>query len=151
RARGGGQKVVDRILVDAAEAGIRVRALCMVGYPGETADEARETLAFLQRHVFRIAHFSLTPFLLVRGTPLFRDPAAHGLTLLPDPRPRHERIAFSWKATGGSLLSAAECDRFVEEATRFFGGWFAGDDVVGPTLSHGWMRASIRRREWQSA
>ncbi len=147
--KGVAQKVVERILVDAAEAGIRVRALCMVGYPGETADDARETLAFLQRHIFRIAHFSLTPFLLVRGTPLFRDPAAHGLTLLPDPRPRHERIAFTWKASGDALLPRAECDRLVDEATRFFGGWVA-DDVVGPTLSHAWMRASIRGRGWES-
>ena len=124
-----------------------MRALCMVGYPGETADEVRETLAFLCRHIFRISHISLTPFMLIRGTPIYRDPAAHGVTLVPDPVPRHQRIRFTAAATGPTLLSPAETQGFLQEATQVFEGFLA-DAVAGPTLSHAWMRASIRRHGW---
>jgi anaerobic magnesium-protoporphyrin IX monomethyl ester cyclase len=147
--KGVAQRVVERILVDAAEAGIRVRALCMVGYPGETADEVRETFAFLCRHLFRISHISLTPFMLMRGTPIYRDPAAHGVTLIPDPVPRHHRIRFTAAATGPTLLSPAETHGFLLEATQVFEGFMA-DAVAGPTLSHAWMRASIRRHGWDA-
>jgi hypothetical protein len=148
--KGVAQRVVERILADAADAGIRVRALCMAGYPGETADEIREPFAFLERHVFRVATVSLTPFQLMRMTPLARDPAAHGLTLVPDPVPRAERLRFAVEATGAGVLGPAERRALADEAARTLGGWFAAD-FAGPTLPHAWMRASLARQPWDSA
>ena len=86
----------------------------------------------------------------MRMTPLARDPAAYGLTVLPDARPREERLRFSLEATGPGVLSAAERQAFHDEAVQVIGGWFVAD-TAGPTLSHAWMRASIARQGWDSA
>jgi hypothetical protein len=102
--KGVAQPVVERVLRDAAELGVRVRILCMVGYPSETADDVRDTLAFLQHHMFRMASASLSPFQLMRSAPMSRDPARHGVRLVDDPVPRHERLRFSVRATADDLL-----------------------------------------------
>ncbi|MEZ4317648.1 MAG: radical SAM protein [Myxococcota bacterium] len=72
------QGVVLRVLEATARVGIRVRLLCMVGYPGETEAEARQTVEFLRSHP--TAAFSVTPFMEVRAAPLSqaeapRDPS----------------------------------------------------------------------------
>ena len=76
------QPVIERILGDAYDAGIRVRALCMLGYPGETAAEIRETFAFLARVEPLLASVSMTPFFLMRRAPMAQAPARFGLTLI---------------------------------------------------------------------
>ena len=76
--KGVGQRVVERVLIDADEVGVRVRALCLLGHPGETEAEVRETLAFLEQHMFRIAHAALTPFQLMRSAPLAFTPGRTG-------------------------------------------------------------------------
>ena len=64
--KGVAQPVIERILVDAADAGIRVRALCMLGYPGESVAEIRQTFAFLARVQPLLASVSMTPMALIR-------------------------------------------------------------------------------------
>ena len=46
--KGVSQPVIERIVRDASEVGIRVRALCILGYPGESIEEARATLDWLE-------------------------------------------------------------------------------------------------------
>ena len=148
--KGVSQPVVERVLRDAAELGIRVRILCMVGYPSETAAEVRDTLAFLQRHMFRMTSASLSPFQLMRNTPLYRDPARHGLRLVDDPVPRHERLRFDARAAGDDLLGPDEVGRLIDEGKGLLDGWLRGG-WEGPTLAHAWMRASVERRGWPAA
>jgi hypothetical protein len=148
--KGVAQRVVERILVDAAAAGIRVRALCMVGYPGETEAELRATVDFLRRHVAELAHVALTPFQLMRKSPLGRDPERHGLRVRPDAVPRAERIRFSFEADGDDLLAPAAVRAILDEIT---GDLFAATarGYAGPTLSHAWLRASVARGGWPKA
>lgn len=138
--------VIERVLRDADEAGIRVRALCMVGYPGERRDEVQATFDFLQRHQFRLVSAALTPFQLMRNTPLYRDPARHGLLPVPDPTPRRERLRFQGVALSLSpdTLTQAEAQELVEAGARQLSGWLAGGHE-GPTLAHAWLRASLTR------
>ncbi len=145
--KGVAQPVVERILRDASELGIRVRILCMVGYPSETADDVRETFAFLKRHMFRMTSASLSPFQLMRNTPLYRTPASHGLRLLPDPVPRHERLRFHAQAAADDLLGEGEVHRLIEEGKGLLDGWLRGG-WEGPTLAHAWIRASVERGGW---
>jgi hypothetical protein len=144
--KGIAQGVAERILCDCEEAGIRVRALCILGYPGETLAEARATLDFLEQHMFRVTTVSLTPFQLMRNTPLGRDPARHGITLSPDPLPRHERLRHmvdgAWQG-----VQPEEIQGLMREADAQLGGWI-GAGSRGPTLTHAWMRASVERAGW---
>lgn len=67
------QPIVERVIADCHALGIRLRLLCMVGYPGETEVEASATLAFLEANLGRIAGCSISPFTLVRSAPLAAD------------------------------------------------------------------------------
>ncbi|HEX3766584.1 MAG TPA: radical SAM protein [Kofleriaceae bacterium] len=145
--KGVSQPDIERVLRDAGELGIRVRILCMIGYPSETADEISGTFAFLQRHMFRMASASLSPFQLMRATPLYRDPAGHGLRLVDDPVPRHERLRFSAQAAADDLLPTDEVHRLIEDGKARLNGWLRGG-WEGPSLAHAWIRASVERAGW---
>lgn len=145
--KGVADEIIERVLNDAGDLGLRVRVLCMVGYPGETATEVRSTFNLLKRHVFNIAHASLSPFQLMRGSLLHRDPARYGLTLLPDPLPRHERIRHTARAEAADMLSPARCDELVAEGRALLGGWLVGQ-IEGPTLAHAMIRSSVERFGW---
>jgi hypothetical protein len=138
--KGVAQGVVERILVDCAEAGIRVRALCILGYPGETAAEARATLDFLEQHMFRVTTLSLTPFQLMRNTPLGREPGRHGITLLPDALPRHQRLRHMIDGAW-SGVQPGEVAGLLREASDGVAGWMY-ERTRGPSLTHAWMRAT---------
>lgn len=64
------QVEIERILREGAALGLRLRALCLLGYPGETADEADATVQFLEDHQHELTAFSITPFQAVRSAPL---------------------------------------------------------------------------------
>ena len=144
--KGIAQGVAERILGDCEEAGIRVRALCILGYPGETLAEARATLDFLEQHMFRVTTVSLTAFQLMRNTPLGREPERHGVKVKPDPLPRHERLRDMLDGEWPGV-SPAEVAGLLREANEQLGGWI-GPDSRGPTLQHAWMRASVARGGW---
>lgn len=139
-AKGVGQRVVERVLEDADEVGVRVRALCMIGYPGETEAEARETLAFLEQHLFRIAHAALTPFQLMRSAPLYQQVERLGLSLLPDAAPPRERLRYAARVQGPGLLDEARVQGLLQEGSSRLSGWLRGS-WEGPTLMHALLRA----------
>jgi hypothetical protein len=142
--KGVAQGVVERVLADAAAVGLRVRLLCILGYPGERLDEALATIEFVERHRERIATVGVTPFHLMRNSPLARAPARHGLRLRPDARPRHERLRHELSADQDGL-TPVELARVVRLATTRLAAPVARASS-GPSLAHAWMRASLRRR-----
>lgn len=170
--KGVAQPVIERILVDAADAGIRVRALCMLGYPGESVAEIRQTFAFLARVQPLLASVSMTPFSLMRRAPMGQAPAAFGLTELtgaellgigrpprapadpgpdpgPDPVPRHERLRFALRARWPGALAPAELAALIDECATLLGPELVAKSG-GPSLAHAWLHASALRYGWPS-
>lgn len=159
------QPVIERILGDAYDAGIRVRALCMLGYPGETAAEIRETFAFLARVQPLLASVSMTPFFLMRRAPMGQAPASFGLTLIGqgsraaaaagederamagDPVPRHERLRFALRARWPGALTQGELAALLDECAGLLGPELIRKSG-GPSLAHAWLHASAARRGW---
>lgn len=132
---------VERYLDAAAAAGVRVRLLCLAGYPGETPEEARATLDFVARVADRVAAFSLTPFQLARRAPLA---AGHpDVRLLPDPVPRHDRVGATLPCVvqGGVDAEALVREAYVRVLPRF-------PPVLGPDPFHDWMAASVAAAGW---
>ena len=60
-------------LGNAAGAGISVRVTTIVGYPGETADDVRQTAEFLQRHSESIERVLVNRFQIMSGTRFHRS------------------------------------------------------------------------------
>ena len=61
-----------RFLVDAKNAGLSVRVTMIHGFPGEEADDLRETAAYLRRHATYIDRVSLNRFQIVVGPTFYR-------------------------------------------------------------------------------
>ncbi|MFT4710183.1 MAG: hypothetical protein ACJAZ8_001648 [Planctomycetota bacterium] len=77
------------------DAGISVTFYAMVGFPSETREEARDTLAMLQENAAGtigpngksgpLREVSLQTFHVDEVAEVFRDPTTYGVELLPDP------------------------------------------------------------------
>ena len=113
---------VDRNLREAAQAGVGVRLLCMVGYPGDDDAATQDTI---RRNVGSLSGLSITPFQRRSGSPMVSDAAQVRLDgVVP-----HADDA-------GNLRRA--------EALR---AWAAAevlptlDRPWGPFESHGWVRS----------
>lgn len=145
--KGSAQPVIERILGDAAACGIRVRALCIVGYPGETAAEVRETFQFLLRMEASLANVAMTPFQLMRRAPLGQHAERYGLRLLPDPVPTHERIRATLPATWDGALPAEEIRALVAELAEGLSEAHY-QRSLGPSLTHAWLFASTQQAGW---
>jgi len=144
--KGVAQEEVVRILHDGSSLGLRIRALCIVGFPGETDEEFQETIDFIMAHQERLSFVSLTPFQLARNSPMSSDPERYGLKVLPDPIPRHERLRFlipSRKLDGSSPIEGSQ--RFIQAINRLTPWSYT---VTGPEPTHDWMHASVSRQGW---
>lgn len=144
--KGVAQDQVIRILHDAASIGLRVRALCIVGFPGETDKEFQETVDFVLEHQARLSFFSLTPFQLARNSPMSADPRRYGLEVLPDPLPRQERLRFLIPSSKRDGTPPIEGTRRFNEAVHRFLPWV--EQITGPEPTHDWMYASVSRQGW---
>jgi len=67
-AKGTDLATTSRFLHDATDAGISVRTTMIMGYPGEQADDVRQSAIFLERHRDCIERVSLNRFLIMSGT-----------------------------------------------------------------------------------
>lgn len=144
------QDVVERILRDAERLGLRVRALCLIGYPGETRQELQQTLDFLVTYQQALASAAITPFLLLRRSPLGQDPARFGVTLLPDPLPRAERLRSVLPATWPDQPSPAALQDALQWAVERLGPRFVAMSS-GPSLAHAMIHHSVLARGWPKA
>jgi hypothetical protein len=141
--KGVSDATVERFLEAGRAAGVAVRLLCLVGFPGETPDEARATLDFVARNAARVASFSVTPFQLARRSPMAADPERWGLRLVPDPLPRHERVRWTIPCVvEGAVDGAALVDAAYRDVAPLL------PTVLGPDLHHDWMSRSVRAGGW---
>jgi hypothetical protein len=65
-----------RILNGCKRAGIGVNLQCFLGFPGERITQALDTLQFVRRHTGAGVTVSCGEFVLLKGSPLWRDRAA---------------------------------------------------------------------------
>lgn len=130
--KGVDQEHVLGLLRAAREAGVRVRLLCLLGHPGESLDEARQTLDFLVEHQHLWAGISLTPFELMRSSPVGQRPNHWGIQLTPDPLPRHRRLRYHLPTSHAPDLRALFPRLQALAALR-------APTTAGPDPSHDWL------------
>ena len=129
--------VVERVLRDANAAGVRVRALCMVGFPGETLDQANQTVDFILSHLDVLHSASLSPFMLMRRSPMALAPKTHGLVLQPDTLPAWARLRFTQPASWDTL-SKTELDALTRRVMDQLAPRLTAQ--LCPDAAHGWLR-----------
>jgi hypothetical protein len=72
-------EVVSDVIQRLSTAGIAAEAMCFTDFPTETADEALETLSFLDHHADDLGVFIVGEFGLTHGARVAQDPQRFGL------------------------------------------------------------------------
>jgi len=77
-------ETAEGVIKDSHEAGIEVVLFLMVGFPGETEDDLRQTREFLSRNASYINMIrSINPLYIMAGSEIFYDPKKYNVTLPP--------------------------------------------------------------------
>jgi hypothetical protein len=92
--------VMSRILRDSTAAGIWNHTFFFFGFPGETLEEAQETVNFVYAHQDAIHSASPGAFLLERYSPVACSPKKYGVTVQKDPD-RDLAIYFDYDVASG--------------------------------------------------
>ena len=138
--KGVAQATIHRVLDDASALGIRLRLLCMLGFPGERLEEAAQTVDLLLARRARIAAASISPFQLMRRSPMAAEPDKHGLQLLPDSLPRSARLRFTLPATWPGRFSREELAPLARRIEQELLPSLKRELV--PDAAHGWIAAT---------
>ena len=96
-----------------ADAGIRVKGLFMLGYPGETRDTIQITKDFVRRIPMTI--MNLTKFTPYPGSPVYRD--LYGTNIRDDHWEKMNGMNFVWAPEG---ITVEELDRHYQEIILSF-------------------------------
>ena len=94
-------KAQEEIIGNCYNAGIGVNLQCFVGYPTETEEEARVTLDFLVENKEMISSIAFGIFSLAKDAPMFRSPAALGMTNLEKPAQNDFSTRYSYDVLRG--------------------------------------------------
>ena len=117
----GSQRVLDRMdkgtsmetvrqnLQDSAAAGIWNHVFMFFGFPGETEEDARETIAFFQANQNVIHSISSSTFLLERYARAFENPKAYDISQIVPPSSQQDlAYYFEYEAPSGISSRRAE-------------------------------------------
>jgi anaerobic magnesium-protoporphyrin IX monomethyl ester cyclase len=96
-----------------AEAGIRVKGLFMLGYPGETPETIEMTKAFVRR--IPMTTMNLTKFTPYPGSPVYRE--LYGTTIRDDHWEKMNGMNFVWSPDG---ISVQALDRHYQDVINWF-------------------------------
>src|SRR4051812_29584433 len=96
-----------------AEAGIRVKGLFMLGYPGETGESIEMTKEFVRRIPMTI--MNLTKFTPYPGSPVYRE--LYGTSIRDDHWEKMNGMNFVWSPEG---ISVDELDRHYLDVIKSF-------------------------------
>jgi hypothetical protein len=105
-----------RILRESAEVGIWNHTFFFFGFPGETIEDAQETVNFLYEHKYHINSAALGTFLLERYAPAHRFPETFGIKRIIESPEKDLAIYFDYEVEAGLDEEMAElvADRFLE-------------------------------------
>ena len=107
---------MSRILKESARAGIWNHTFFFFGFPGETLEDAQETVNFLYAHQQYIHSAAMGTFLMERLSPAYRYPQSFGVSRIIFPPDRDLAIYFPYEVEKGLGEAEAELihDRFLD-------------------------------------
>lgn len=115
------KEVIQRSLKLAADAGIWNHCMGFFGFPGETRQEAYESVRFLEENKHLVHSIGFGTFDLSKHTPVAKDPERFGVT--PYINPEWD-LALDYYFTVKEGLSVEEAERVFEEFERnHYPGW----------------------------
>ena len=107
---------VDRILSESAEVGIWNHTFFFFGFPGETLQDAQETVNFLYKHKEHIHSAALGTFLMERYSPAHRAPQTFGVKRIIEKPDKDLAIYFDYEVEAGMDDKMADlvAERFLD-------------------------------------
>ncbi len=97
---------VEAIIRNSYEVGITNVAFIMFGFPGETREEAEETVEFLKRNARYIERHAATQFYLAEGSPIWEQPELWGV----------KKTSHGYSVTSG--MGRKEVQKFLKDLNR---------------------------------
>jgi hypothetical protein len=146
-------EAMERILQDSAAAGIWNHTFLFFGFPGETEEDARETIEFFQANRGFIHSISSSVFLLERHARAWADPQAYDIRRIVPPDP-HRDLAYYFEYEVSSGISSQRAEEieaafvdslpdkpnpqsYVHEVYQFLYARGFPDDKPLPTMADG--------------
>ena len=115
------KEVIHRSLQLSAGVGIWNHAMGFFGFPGETRDEARDSVGFLHENKDLVHSVGFGTFDLSKHTPVAKNPERWGVTAYKNPV---WDLALDYYFTVNEGLSVEEAERVFEEFERdHYPGW----------------------------
>ncbi|MCG8427777.1 MAG: B12-binding domain-containing radical SAM protein [Chromatiales bacterium] len=110
---------VRRFFADAAEVGIWTHAYIIVGFPGETREEAVETLRFVNKAVSdgMIHSVGASPFVLCMHTPIYKAPESFGVQIHQS---QPDDLDFEVEYSAQESLDRETIDSLLQTYDEFF-------------------------------
>jgi radical SAM superfamily enzyme YgiQ (UPF0313 family) len=95
------------ILNSLHHAGVQVHLFTVIGFPGETREEARQTFDFLMQNRHLYASYTCIPFLLEKNSTVARDPERFGIRRLVEDEYYDLLSNYWYEPTDGLSMEAA--------------------------------------------
>ncbi|MXX27475.1 MAG: radical SAM protein [Caldilineaceae bacterium SB0668_bin_21] len=107
---------MSRILKESAKAGIWNHTFFFFGFPGETIEDAQETVNFLYGHKAYIHSAAMGTFLMERDSPAHKYPESFGVKRVMEDPSKDLAIYFDFEVSAGMSEQMAEMvhDKFLE-------------------------------------
>lgn len=107
---------MSRILQESTAAGIWNHTFFFFGFPGETMEDAQQTVNFLYQHKPYIHSAAIGSFLMERDSPAHRYPTSFGVNMIFEDPEKDLAIYFDYDVTTGLKPQMAELveTRFLE-------------------------------------
>lgn len=99
---------MNRILEESAEVGIWNHTFFFFGFPGETLENAQDTVNFVYEHKYHINSAAMGTFLLERYSPAHRFPKTFGIRHIVEPPEKDLAIYFDYEVEAGMDEQMAE-------------------------------------------
>jgi anaerobic magnesium-protoporphyrin IX monomethyl ester cyclase len=103
---------MSRILHESSEAGIWNHAFFFFGFPGETLEDAQDTVNFLYNHKQSVNSAALGTFLMERDSPAHRFPGTYQVKRIIEEPDKDLAIYFDYEVEEG--LDAATAEQIME-------------------------------------
>ncbi|MCA9895787.1 MAG: B12-binding domain-containing radical SAM protein [Anaerolineae bacterium] len=121
---------MSRILIDSEQAGIWNHTFFFFGFPGETLEDAQETVNFLFQHKPYIHSAAMGTFLMERYSPAHRFPERFGVSRIVEEADKDLAIYFDYEVEDGMDADFADriADRFMDTLpTKSYPQFYAND------------------------